>query len=211
MPHGHGFISLANVYQHHNLEQIGSIIESNYNGITPEAMLDRVKKFVAHLQREDHMDNEQHQNNVDKFESDFQTNNAGPDENIHLSVRSARFYTCSSSPYAWSCESVARAADGDEESSMPEYQQSQIEDDANAFERAYKTDVQFIRTASPNTAGDIVQARSSTSWGRLEIIWGRLGALLSRLGAVLEGFGTVFGRRWKPPGASGSVGSFRTT
>ena len=26
-PHGHGFVSLANMYQHHNLEQIGSIIE----------------------------------------------------------------------------------------------------------------------------------------------------------------------------------------
>ena len=88
---------------------------------------------------------------------------------------------------------------------MPEYRQSQIEDDANAFERAYKTDVQFIRTASPNTAGDIVAARSRYSWGRLGIIWSRFGALLSRLGAVLGGFGAVFGRRWKPPGASGSV------
>ena len=194
------------MYQHHNLEQIGSIIESNYNGITPEDMLDRVKKFVAHLQREDHMDNEQHQNNVDKFESDFQTNNAGPDENIHLSVRSARFYTCSSSPYAWSCESVARAADGDEETSMPEYRQSQIEDDANAFERAYKTDVQFIRTASPNTAGDIVAARSRYSWGRLGIIWSRFGALLSRLGPSWEASGPSSGEGGSLPAFLGASG-----
>ena len=193
-PHGHGFISLANMYQHHNLEQIGNIIESNYNGITPEDMLDRVKKFVAHLQREDHIDNEQHQNNLEKFESDFHTNNAGPDENIHLSVRSARFYTCSSSPYAWSCESSAPAADGVEGSSKPQYEQSHIEDDADAFERAFQTDVQFIRTASPNTAGNIVEAQYITSWGSHGTIWDRLGALQIRLGPVLGYLGTVFGR-----------------
>ena len=157
-PHGHGFVSLANMYQHHNLEQIGNIIESNYNGITPEEMLNRVKSFVNHLQREDHMDNEQHQSNLDKFEADFQKNNAGPDENIHLSVRSASLYTCSSSPYAWSYVNPPRAADGDGKSSIPGDLQAQIDNDANAFERAYNTDVQFSRTASPITARDILPA-----------------------------------------------------
>ena len=46
------------MFQHQNLEQIGSIIESNYKGITFQCTLDRVKKFVSHLQREYHMDNE---------------------------------------------------------------------------------------------------------------------------------------------------------
>ena len=158
-PHGHGFVSLANMYQHHNLEQIGSIIESNYNGITPEEMLNRVKAFVNHLQKEDHMDNEQHQSNLHKFEADFHKNNAGPDENVHLSVRSGRFYTCSSSPYAWSSENISRAADGDENNSTPGDLKAQIEDDADAFKRAYNTDVQFSRMASPITARDLWPAR----------------------------------------------------
>ena len=157
-PHGHGFVSLANMYQHHNLEQIGNIIESKYNGITPEEMLNRVKSFVNHLQREDHMDNEQHQSNLDKFEADFHNNNAGSDENIHLSVRSASLYTCSSSPYAWSYVNSSRAADGNGKSSMPGDLQAQIDNDANSFERAYNTDVQFSRTALPITARDILPA-----------------------------------------------------
>ena len=151
-PHGHGFVSLANMYQHQNLEQIGSIIESNYKGITPQDMLDRVKKCVGHLQREDHMDNEQHQKNLQKFEAAFHTNNAGPDENIHLSVRPARFYKCSSSPCAWDRENRTRTADGDENNCIPGQVRDNIAKDADAFEREYTTDVQFSRVASPNSA-----------------------------------------------------------
>ena len=134
-PHGHGFVSLANMYQRQNLEQIGSIIESNYKGITPQDMLDRVKKFVGHLQREDHMDNEQHQKNLQKFEAAFHTNNAGPDENIHLSVRPARFYTCSSSPCAWDRENLTRTADGGVNNCIPGQVRDNIAKSADQFER----------------------------------------------------------------------------
>ena len=38
-PHGHGFISLANMYQHNTLEDIKHIIESNQQGLSPQIML----------------------------------------------------------------------------------------------------------------------------------------------------------------------------
>ena len=149
-PHGHGFVSLANMYQHHNLEQIGDMIENNFKGMTPEEMLDRVKSFVNHLQREDHMDNEGHQRNLRKFESDFHTNNAGPEENIHLSVRPARFYSSSSSPCAWDTRSRTRSADGDENGRIAAKIWDEVGNDAAEFTRQYSADVQFSRPASPN-------------------------------------------------------------
>ena len=49
-PHGHGFISLANMYQHHNLDEIRRMIEANRQSISPEQMLQRITHFVEHLQ-----------------------------------------------------------------------------------------------------------------------------------------------------------------
>ena len=57
-PHAHGFVSLANMYQHHTLEEIGKIIETNHRGVKPDDMLKRVLQFVEHLQREDHFDDD---------------------------------------------------------------------------------------------------------------------------------------------------------
>ena len=87
-PHGHGFVSLANMYQHHTLEDIGKIIEDNAEGISPEVMLERITRFCEHLQREDHYDQEQHESNLDELEKQFHSNNEGPPENVFLSVRS---------------------------------------------------------------------------------------------------------------------------
>ena len=56
-PHGDGLVSLASMQKHHNLEQIGNIIEHRSNNLKLEDMLDSVKKFVNHLQREGDMDN----------------------------------------------------------------------------------------------------------------------------------------------------------
>ena len=151
-PRGHGFVSLASTCQHRNLEEIGSIIESNYQGGTPEDVPHGAKMFVKHLRREDHMDNERHQNNLQKFEADFHANNSGPDENAHLSVRTARFYTRSSSPCAWGLQNRTRSADGDEKGGTPKEVRSSIANDAAAFEREHTTDVQFSRMASPNSA-----------------------------------------------------------
>ena len=65
-PRGRGFVALANMYQHRNWKQMGIIIEGNYKGMTPVDMPDRVKKIVNHLQREDRIDNGQHQGNSQK-------------------------------------------------------------------------------------------------------------------------------------------------
>ena len=50
-PHGHGFVSLANMYQHHTLEEIGHLIENNASSISPEEVLRRITDFSEHLQR----------------------------------------------------------------------------------------------------------------------------------------------------------------
>ena len=62
-PHGHGFLALANMYQHCTLEEIGRIIEEKHRGLTKEDMLQRVLHFIEHLQREDHFDDADHQKN----------------------------------------------------------------------------------------------------------------------------------------------------
>ena len=80
-PHGHGFVSLANMYQHNTLEEIGRMIEENAQGIPPEVMLDRITGVCEHLQREDHFNQEEHDKNIENLEKQFHANNAGPQEN----------------------------------------------------------------------------------------------------------------------------------
>ena len=61
-PHGHGFVSLANAYQHATLEDIAIQIEGN------ASFFQRVTKFVSHLQTEEHLDHEAHQRNLKTIE-----------------------------------------------------------------------------------------------------------------------------------------------
>ena len=60
-PHAHGFVSLANMYQHHSLASIGDIISSNQHGLGPDAVVESITNCVEDLQRENHLDNDQHQ------------------------------------------------------------------------------------------------------------------------------------------------------
>ena len=55
-PHGHGFIALANLYQHNSLQDIAKMIETNANGIEGKTLAETVKAFCSHVQRERHMD-----------------------------------------------------------------------------------------------------------------------------------------------------------
>ena len=100
-PHGHGFVSLANMYQHCTLEEIGNMIERNARGIAPEDMLERITRFCEHLQREDHYDQQKHDLDVESLEKQFHANNVGPPENVYLSVRSSSFYTPSATCSLW--------------------------------------------------------------------------------------------------------------
>ena len=127
-PHGHGFVSLANMYQHHTLEEIGQIIEANLRNISPEIMLKRVLAFIEHLQREDHFRDDLHQQNLANLEKEFHNNNEGPPRNHYLSVRPRGFYEQPGDAYLWE---------------HPEANK-QAKEEAATFQNAFETDVQFI-------------------------------------------------------------------
>ena len=96
------FVSLANMYQHCTLEEIGRIIEENHRKVTPEKMLQRVLHFIEHMQREDHFDDDEHQNNLAALEKEFHANNAGRLRNAHLCVRPRELYELyGNTPYLW--------------------------------------------------------------------------------------------------------------
>ena len=63
--HGHGFVSLANAYQHSTLEDIADKIEENVE------FLKRTVKFNTHLQTEEHLDHDAHQRNFESIEESF--------------------------------------------------------------------------------------------------------------------------------------------
>ena len=58
--HGHGFVSLANVYQHSSLQDVASMLESNVRNMSTDDILQRVKSFCNHVQRESRFDLAQH-------------------------------------------------------------------------------------------------------------------------------------------------------
>ncbi len=60
-PHGHGFLSLANIYQHNTVHQIATTLESNSRGMCAGDLVQRVKDFCDHVQRESHVDQSQHE------------------------------------------------------------------------------------------------------------------------------------------------------
>ena len=68
-PHGHGFVSLANLYQHATLEDIAKHIEAN-----GKTAVDRILNFHCHLACEDHVDNDRHQRNLNHLEKGFHAN-----------------------------------------------------------------------------------------------------------------------------------------
>eukprot|EP00973_Karenia_brevis_P065626 9124000-Karenia_brevis.AAC.1 len=83
----HGFVSLGSMYQYHTLDEIRKLIEEDVKRISPEEMLQRITKFVEHLQREYYVNDEQHQQQLYPLEEEFHSNNSGPSRNIHLSPR----------------------------------------------------------------------------------------------------------------------------
>ena len=136
-PHAHGFVSLANMYQHHTLDEIGEIIASNQQKMTPEVVLERVTCFVEHLQREDHFDNEKHQENLPALEKEFHENNFGPPRNLYLSVRPRYFYERGSDEtYLWG-KSAGRGLANEAVAEV-------VRREGEEFQKRFETDVQFI-------------------------------------------------------------------
>ena len=68
------------MYQHHSLASIGDIISSNQHGLGPDAVVESITNFVEDLQRENHLDNDQHQHDLPALEKEFHDNNFGPKE-----------------------------------------------------------------------------------------------------------------------------------
>lgn len=143
-PHAHGFVSLANMYQHHNLEEIGQIIEKNSRGLTSQVVLDRITRFVEHLQREDHFNHDQHQQDLVKLEEDFHANNASGSETQHLSVKPQKFYNNSSVPYMWTDMATPRSANCSSPVKSLTRDWKGAFDEAASFRASYEQDVQFI-------------------------------------------------------------------
>ena len=131
-PHAHGFVSLANMYQHHTLEEVGHILEKNAQGISPEAMLERLSRFCEHLQKEDHFHPQHHKDNLDNLEEQFHANNAGPPENIYLSVRPSFLIDKAEVPSLWQSQGTT-----------PRFLRA-VEKEAAEFKERFETDVQFI-------------------------------------------------------------------
>ena len=132
-PHGHGFASLANMYQHSTLEEIRDIIESNVKKVPAEEMQERLIQFIDHIQREDHIDDEAHQNSLHSLEKEFHNANEGPKQNKYLSVRPRTFYEYIGKPYLWG--NVTDKIDTIT---------SDVLEEAEQFRSSFEADVQFI-------------------------------------------------------------------
>ena len=143
-PHAHGFVSLANMYQHHNLEEIGQILQKNASAIREEDMLTRVTQFVEHLQREEHVNDDEHQRNLVQLEQEFHSNNAGPQRNVHLATRPASMYNCVGAPCAWNYATQSGPPDNADVAAQPAVPWEQVQADAASFQRKFDADVQFI-------------------------------------------------------------------
>eukprot|EP00973_Karenia_brevis_P083859 11636492-Karenia_brevis.AAC.1 len=94
-PHGHGFVTLANLYQHNSVETIAEMLKGNLDNLSPDNILDllaRITAFVEHTQREDHFDHEQHVATEGELETEWKQHNDGPQRNIYLSVRPKKLF-----------------------------------------------------------------------------------------------------------------------
>ena len=99
--HGHGFISLANAWQHSSLQDIADRIDQYVANVKVEDVMNRLTNFMTHLSCEDHIDNDMHQSSLDALEEQFKRNNDGPHENIFLSCRPRFFYEQCTLPSLW--------------------------------------------------------------------------------------------------------------
>ena len=134
--HGHGFVALANIYQHSTLQDVAELIESNFQNLTPEDIVKRITSFCEHVHREDHMDNEWHQQNLEMLEKEFHCNNDGPMRDAFLTARSRSFYDVSRAPSLWQKN----------HSSSPEVQElrEQVYKEAEEFRKKFDMDVQIV-------------------------------------------------------------------
>ena len=128
-PHGHGFVALANLFQHSTLLEIAEMLKHNITKTDPVDIVEQVKSFCNHVQRESHLDEEQHAANLTTLEQGFHAgNNEQLDtSNISLSLRPRSLFTNRTlcSPWQKVSEKECLA-------------------DAEEFKRRYQAHVQFV-------------------------------------------------------------------
>ena len=127
-PHGHGFVSLVNVYQHGSLADVAKVLEANGQKAAQDEEVSRLLAFFTHLKTEELHDSEKHEKELAELETQFHNNNAGPAENIKLSMRPAEMYEARG-PCAWS-----RSARG----------ATTISQDGSEWVERYMRHVQFV-------------------------------------------------------------------
>ncbi len=159
-PHGHGFLALHNMFQFNDLEEIAAMLEKNIHNIDGKEMVERVKQFIEHVQCEDHINHEEHQESLGSLEQQFHHNNFGPKENAHLSVRCTGMHK-RTSEVTVSAQTNTGAAQGNmaqgstgtaqtfpaAHGSTGTAQTDTIADimqDAKRFRAAFEADVQFV-------------------------------------------------------------------
>ena len=70
-PHGHGFVALANIYAHCSLQEIATMLTHNATSVSGNDLLERIKAFCSHVQRESHCDLAQHEADLARLEHGF--------------------------------------------------------------------------------------------------------------------------------------------
>ena len=89
-----GFSETCNpvMYQHNTLEQIAGMLEKNALSLSAAELVERVKAFCNHVQRESHCDPTQHDMDLPTLETGFHRANDEQHDpsNIFLSVRPQR-------------------------------------------------------------------------------------------------------------------------
>ena len=87
--------------------------------------------------RQDHVDDVQHQTQLDSLEKEWNANNAGPKRNIHLSVRPLSIFKDEDVSYLWQPASV-RTSDQSQASWSSAFEEGQ------RWIRKYNADAQFV-------------------------------------------------------------------
>ena len=64
-PHFHGLLVVATPYKTMTLQKIRDLIAEDFSQV------ELIKRFVAHVCREDHFKHEEHQQNLTQYEQDF--------------------------------------------------------------------------------------------------------------------------------------------
>jgi len=131
-PHGHGFMALANAYQHSTLEEIAEKIQEN------SEFFHRVVKFNTHLHTEEHIDHLAHQRNISSLQQSFHSNYSNPRDILMLGLRLNDMGRSCSAPFLWSAQQC------DNMDKPTESQLIDAMDDANNFKEKYDREVQRV-------------------------------------------------------------------